>query len=475
MKSKYPKWVTRQKKQGTAVHKIGGKYYLYEVGSRWDRKKKRARKITKGYLGVITPEGIKEPKYKRNKPTTMKEYGASRYLIKNNGEVIEGLKKYFPDWWAEIFVISCLRLMKHSPLKNMLVHYQDMWLSEEMEKVKLYERAVHQLLEEVGRDRSMIAAFLKNIASEKEGVLIDLTHIFSSASNMQIRAKGYNNKFDFNPQVNVLFMFSTQKKMPLFYRVLPGNVRDVSSLKATIAESQMKNITLIGDKGFYSRANIKMLGKEELQYILPLKRNNSLIDYGPLKKGSKKVFEGYFRYKKRHIWYYRSKRGNLPVWVFIDERLKVAEEEDYLSRIETHPEFGYTIEGFHKKHPTFGTIAMITNLEALPAKKVFYYFKSRAEIEILFDTFKNVLHADRLYMRNDYCMETWMFINYLALIYYYKIYRLLLETELLSKYSPSDFLLHLARIRKVKISNHWIDLEIPKQSRILMEKSSLSQ
>ena len=108
-----------------------------------------------------------------------------------------------------------------------------------------------------------------------------------------------------------------------------------------------------------------------------------------MKKGNKKVFEGYFRYKKRHIWYYRSRNRDLPVWVFHDERLKVEEEEDYLGRIETHPEFGYTIEEFHKKH-------------------------------------------------------------------------------------PSDFLLHLARIRKVKISNHWINLEIPKRTRILMEKVSLT-
>ncbi|MGC8976415.1 MAG: IS1634 family transposase, partial [Candidatus Ratteibacteria bacterium] len=80
MDSKYPDWVIKCKKKGTAIHRIGGNFYLYEVGSKWDKELKRARKITKGYLGKITPEGLKEPGYKRNKVTDVKEYGASWLL-----------------------------------------------------------------------------------------------------------------------------------------------------------------------------------------------------------------------------------------------------------------------------------------------------------------------------------------------------------------------------------------------------------
>ena len=91
----------------------------------------------------------------------------------------------------------------------------------------------------------------------------------------------------------------------------------------------------------------------------------------------------------------------------------------------------------------------------------------------MFDTFKNTLEADRTYMRNDYSMEGWMFINYLSLLYYYKIYHHLIEKDLLSKYSPLDVLFYLSKYRKVKVSTHWIDLETPKQTRLLMETFSL--
>ncbi|MCD6124972.1 hypothetical protein J7J62_07365, partial [bacterium] len=46
-------------------------------------------------------------------------------------------------------------------------------------------------------------------------------------------------------------------------------------------------------------------------------------------------------------------------------------------------------QDFHKKQHRFGTLALITNLEKVSAEKIFQYFKSRVEIEQMFDTFKN--------------------------------------------------------------------------------------
>ena len=150
-----------------------------------------------------------------------------------------------------------------------------------------------------------------------------------------------------------------------------------------------------------------------------------------------------------------------------------AEQKDYLARIETHPEFGYSIDNFKKLEHSFGTISLLSNLVE-PSQKIYNCFKTRVGVEQAFDSFKNVVCADRTYMRNDYSMEGWMFINYLALLYYYKIYHILLKKELLSRYSISDVVLYLARYRKAKTLNGWIDLEIPKQTRMLMEKLDIA-
>lgn len=473
---KYPNWVRKHKRKGTAIHKIGKNFYLYEITSKWDKDLKRAKKITKGYLGIITPDGLKEPAYKRNSPTTFKEYGASYLLMNQNKDILSGLKECFPYWWKEIFVLSALRFMHKSPLKNMRFYYEGSFLSEEIKDVSLHEKALLNIFKEIGGDRGSIVRFLRTFISDGENLLIDLTNVFTLSSNIVFAENGYNGEFDFTPQVNVLFMFSFSNKLPLFYRVLPGNVRDVNTLKSTIYESGIKDVIIIGDKGFYSEDNIELLNRSEIKYILPLKRNSLLIDYGLMNNLDKREFESYFKFNKRYIWYYKSKTNKgskIPVWVYLDERLRVSEQEDYLTRIETHPELGYTKEGFYQQMSRFGTIALITNLKELSPEVVFQYFKSRYQIEVMFDTFKNILESDRTYMRTDRAMETWMFINYLALTYYYKIYHLLIKHNFLKEYSVLDVVLYLSKFCKVKISNHWIDIEIPKQTRNLIEKLGL--
>lgn len=122
--------------------------------------------------------------------------------------------------------------MYQSPLKHIELYYQGSWLSEIMDRAHLSKKS-RKDLEEVGRDRRNIVEFLKGFICGNENVLIDLTHIFSLSQDMILTEKGYNSDWDFTPRVNLLFIFSLEQRHPLFYRVLPGNVRDVSSLRAT--------------------------------------------------------------------------------------------------------------------------------------------------------------------------------------------------------------------------------------------------
>ncbi|GBD87849.1 hypothetical protein BMS3Abin03_01783 [bacterium BMS3Abin03] len=68
---------------------------------------------------------------------------------------------------------------------------------------------------------------------------------------------------------------------------------------------------------------------------------------------------------------------------------------------------------------------------------------------------KNITNADKSYMQDEQTLEAWIFINYIALHRYYRIYQLLVKNKLNNKYSPIDFLLFLKEIRKVKINDKW--------------------
>jgi len=76
---KFPEWVLKHKKKGIELREIRGRYYVYEVSSKWNKNLKRSQKITGNYLGTITeangfvPKRTKQVKIsktnKKAKPT----------------------------------------------------------------------------------------------------------------------------------------------------------------------------------------------------------------------------------------------------------------------------------------------------------------------------------------------------------------------------------------------------------------------
>ena len=479
-----PDWVLAHKKKGTQVTKNGNNYYLYKVSSVWDPSKKRARKITEKYLGKITPDGVIKPRNERllddMKGVSVKEFGASSFLYDMNGDIIELLQEVFPVKWKEIFVFSVFRFLHLSPIKNLQTYYAGSFLSEILSDAHLSPKTMGKLLGDIGMVRDRIKMILKPLISGTEFAIIDLTHVLSRSKGMVSSVSGFNSKRDFSSQIHMAFLFSLDQHMPSYFRMIPGSIRDVSSLVLTVREAGVKNAVLIGDKGFFSEDNILDLDEEgagDLHYIFPLKRNSSLIDYSRICQDDRESFDGYLRFEKRVVWHYsyQLKQGalkNKRIVVFLDERLKAEEEKDYITRMEENENSKNTIESFYELQHRQGTIAVITDLD-YDAGRIYTILKSRTEIETMFDIFKNILDADRTYMREDHQMEGWMFINFLALVFYYRIYKILSDNELLKKYSPKDVLIHLSRVKKLKIQKEWITSEIPKKTRLINEKLNI--
>ena len=214
---------------------------------------------------------------------------------------------------------------------------------------------------------------------------------------------------------------------------------------------------------------IEALEKEGLKFIIPLPRNSSFIDYEKVKSGDKHLFDGYFQYEGRYIWYYTmAVDEKKSVTLFVDEELRNREEKDYLNRIESKVA-DYTIEKFYDKRHTFGTIAVIRNT-VNSDREAYVEYKTRGQVETMIDTLKNIVEADRTYMQNQSALEGWMFVNMIALKWYYQILNLLKKHELNKKYSPADFLLFLAEIKKVKINGTWQNAEMTRKNRELMQK-----
>lgn len=461
----YPDWVLKHKRKNTEIRKFGNSYYLYEIKSVWDPEKKRARKVTVKYLGKITPDGIVRPRKEREreklKNVEVKEYGATKFIMDANEDVIDVLKSIFPDYWGEILAFSIARLMHCSAIKNVQFHYSTSYLSNTV-KARSSPKSISKMLKDVGMDRKRVKEFLSRFIGH-ENIVVDVTYTFTKSENAVMPSLGYNSLNEFTPQINLLFFFALDKRMPAYFRLIPGSVRDVSSLVLSIRESGVKNAVLIGDKGFYSERNVEEAEKAGLYYVFPLKRNSRLVDYSIIERGDKREFDGYFIFEKRVIWYYSYTVNKRRIVVFLDEKLRVEEERDFLLRDNND------IEEFYGKLPRFGTVAVITNLEC-NAEKIYSMLKSRVEIEQMFDSFKNVLNADRTYLRDDHAIAGWMFVNFVSLLFYYRIYNMLSEKGLLKRMSVKDVLLHLSRVYRLKIGDEWYTSEVPRKTREIVEK-----
>lgn len=479
MANKHPEWAIKHKRKGSELRLINGKYYLYEVTSKWDPEKKRARKITGKLLGKITKEeGFVESEKERLRKKasiiskiTVKEYGVTAFITKYLKDYEVLLKKHFPSHYKQIMILAYGRLVHQSPMKNMEFHYHHSYMSERYKRVKLSAKELTRFLREFGVQREEIISFFKEFKGTKNNILFDGTDLLSKSKLIEITEYSKTKKGGYNSLTNLMFAFSVDLKLPLYYRLLPGNIKDIKAFKLSLAELGIEDASIIVDKGFYSDRNIRMLIKEGLRFIIPLKRNSSLINYEKIVSGDKKGFEGFFSFQGRIIWYYSYDADGLTVNVYLDEALKINESKDYLQRIEKFAD-RYSMKDYYERQYRFGTIAILHNTGKKP-QEVYVNYKSRGQIEEMFDVFKNILAADSSYMQNEQALETWLFVNHIALHWYFKVYQLLAKEDLIGKYSPMDFVLFLKEIRKVKINNKWHSAEVTKKTVKLLNKLNI--
>ena len=450
----HPEWATKHKRKGTELRFINSRYYLYEVTSKWDPEKKRSKKITGKLLGRITEKDgfIESEKAKLRRQTlsvsklTIKEYGITCYINNHLDEYKKLLEKYFPEHWKQILVLAYGRLVYHSPMKNIEFHYHHSFMSEEYKNLKLSPKQLTVFLREFGVQREQIISFFREFSLAQNNILFDGTDLLSKSKMMGITQYSRSKKGAYDSLTNLMFAFSVDLQLPLYYRILPGNVKDVKAFKLCLEELGIKDAAVIADKGFYSQKNVDELLGEQLRFIIPLKRDSTLISYKKIEVGSKEIFDGFFKFQGRVIWYYSYVIDKLKVNLYLDEQLKLEESRDYLSRVESLPE-KYNMETFFQKQHHFGTIAMLHNTSKTP-ETVYINYKSRMQIEEMTDVLKNTLEADSSYMQNEQALETWMFINHISLHWYYRIYQLLAKYDLIGKYSPMDFIRFLKKIKK---------------------------
>jgi transposase len=475
MKHNYPNWALEHRKPGTELRFINNTYYLYQVSAFYDPIKKKGRKKTGPLLGKITeidgfvPSDKKTLKDKAHlsidfSKISVREAGFTNFLNVYGKEIEDKLQLFFPKYYKTLIYMAYCRLVYNSPINRMNLLISKSLLSVD-DKDGYYPKKFSDTLFEIGTHRTQCVEYMKSFVKSDEHILVDMTNMFNSSEKMYYSKEGYNSDMVFDTQINLMYIYSSKTKQPLFYKLLNGNTREVSGFKNFLIESGIHDAILIADKGFYSKANIELLEKNSLQYIIPLKRNDNLIDYSKLDDTQ----NSYFQYEDRIIWMTQYEIDGVEVKLYKDDKLRTQEQKDYLQRISSNID-GYSRDRFNAKLQQFGTFAIITNLQDHSLQDIYGKYKSRNSIELMFDGVKTILKADVSYMQKEETLNGWMFVNHIALQWYYLIYNILTEQKLLSKYSVKQFITELKEHRAVLINNDWVEETMTKSTKTMLDK-----
>ncbi len=111
---------------------------------------------------------------------------------------------------------------------------------------------------------------------EKEYLAYDCTSISTYSQALSFARRGKNKEHDQLEQINLALVFGYKSMLPVCYRILPGNITDVMTVKKTIrdlAAMGIGSVSLVMDRGFYSEENITALYKQHYRFIIAAKKS----------------------------------------------------------------------------------------------------------------------------------------------------------------------------------------------------------
>lgn len=504
--------------------KIGKYVYLYEVESYWDSHKKQSRQRRR-YIGkkdLKTGEIIRPRKGMR--PLLSRSFGHI-YLLRKIAERI-GLSKALEYAFGEekakdILSLVFYEISEARPLYLFKLWAEDTYLDE---GISSSSQKISELLEKIGRmEEERERFFWKWIKMQGEikAIVFDITSISSYSRFIESLEWGYNRDGEDLAQINFGIAIGGESELPLSYRIYPGSIPDVSTLKNICIHLKsfgLKEFLFVLDRGFWSKTNIAEMEREGIGFILPIpfgtKIAKSLISKE--RKALSSPLSGFY-FQKQALFHI--KRGielsgiNLYAHLYLNEKRRAEEVEGFMRKL-VEIEEGVKVRGLRSREEVeafieermkggkklfsvkvrggevkilrrlkaisrlmgrMGKMIIVTNRKELGREEILLFYRRKDRIEKLFDTMKNELEGGRLRVSSKEAMEGRIFLSYLSLIIWSAIAKVMKEKELFKNYTVSEVLYELKKLKVVEmIDGRRYLTEISKKQRFLYEKFDIS-
>ena len=148
-------------------------------------------------------------------------------------------------------------------------------------EASLASQRITDILREIGNEhfqRAFFKEYLQYVSSQcGNGILIDSTGLPNDI-HFPLTAINNHNAIISN-ETRLVLVMDKKSGLPIYFRYVAGNIVDVATLEATIAEVRAYGVDVrraIVDAGYYSEKNIQAMHESEISFVLRMPSNRKL-------------------------------------------------------------------------------------------------------------------------------------------------------------------------------------------------------
>ena len=501
-------------------NKKTGTVYVYECKSFWDKEKKRpsSTRTCIGKLDPVTRELIPsrrsdnaaETMLNQEQTASVKSVGATHFLsrICERLGLDKILKNIFSEHWELILSLAYFQTTDKKPLSK-VEHWTE--VHDHPYGRFIDHRRVSELLPKLTEDKQLL--FFRKWAKHclKEDCLAyDITSISSYSELNNMVRLGYNRDEELLPQINLAMLFGEKSCLPIYFRSLPGSIKDVSTLKhflQTIVFLKIKRPHVIMDKGFFSKDNVNGLLNNRLRFTVAVPFSSKFAcEHVETVRATIRNHENFVKINNQNVFCQTSmtkwEGRRVYVHVYYNAHAAVEEYESFLTNlhhwkeeleqnmpVEAHQQY-YDLYFFVKETPKRGRkveynqqaidahketkagfLVLLSNTTKDPVSALQNY-RNKDVVEKAFDNLKNSIDSKRLRVHQDESMKGRLFIQFFSLILISYILKIAREKDLLKLFgSVSEILDELKLYSEVAIEGKRkkIHSEQTKKQNVILE------
>ena len=349
-------------------------------------------------------------------------------------------------------------------------------------KASLSSPQVSSLLQYIGdlnRKQLFLISYLEWFkkycpGDEIGNILIDSTGLPNSVHFHLTAISNHNGEI--NEEARMIYVVQQTTGIPLFFRAIPGNIIDVTTVQRVIAELKDLGIDVkytIADAGYYSDANIKILFNNKINFLLRIQPNRTLYKkivaehLQTMKEEGTLVKQNNRLVRVKRIQCKLCEKVNAKgeiiekgldgyAYLCVDEQRKNLEMLHLGDRITSDK---LSIEQYDKERD-FGVFMLISS-NCIAPKDVLTVYYTRQQIEQTFDLSKNYAGMLPLNIQKEETFNGHMMLSFLATI----VVKLLQNSHKGIKTPVKAILEILEHINCVKYGEEFITCEPTKKAR----------